>query len=216
MASEDEYAAGENDRRQANIMRMGTVSEVDAAGGLVKVDLGDLVTDWVPWTTPRAGQDRVYTTPDVGEQVVMLTPGEPSQGVVIGSLFQNTSPPNGGDGKERRITFKDGSLVEFDRDGSVLNVQVNAAGSIRLNIGGTTLLLQNGQATLTTPLLVVDAPQSNFTGNVNIAGSLSVDGTSTVSGDMNVQGITSRGQNISNTHTHTGVQPGGGATGAVS
>lgn len=222
--TEDEYSLGEGDRRQANITRFGTVSEVNPATGLVRVDLGDLVTDWIPWTTQRAGQDRIFSTPDVGEQVVVLSPGEPSQGVVIGSLFQNSSPANGDNGKDRRITFKDGTVLEMDREGSVLNVQVNPAGSLRLNIGGTTLLLQDGQATLTTPQLVVDAPQSIFTGAVTVQGLLTylagLVGTggsgASISGGVAITGgsVTHNGKNIGDSHSHSGVQPGGGSTGA--
>lgn len=201
--NEGEYSLGEMDRRLGNALRFGRVAQVDVATGQVKVDLGDLVTDWVPWTTPRAGNDRVWSTPDVGEQVVLVSPGDPSQGVVIGSLFQDSAPANGNQGKDRRITFADGTVVEFDRTGSVLNVQVNAAGSLRLNIGGTTLLLENGKATLTTPELRVASPQTTFTGDVTVQGSTAV------------QGITSRGKNISDTHTHTGVQSGPANTGAV-
>lgn len=221
--TEDDYSLGEGDRRQANIMRMGTVSQVDAANGLVRVDLGDLVTDWLPWTTPRAGQDRIWSTPDTGEQVVVLSPGEPSQGVVIGSLFQNSSPANGSDGKDRRITFKDGTVVEMDREGSALNVQVNPAGSLRLNIGATTLLLQDGQATLTTPQLVVDSPQSIFTGAVTVQGLLtylaglvgSGGGGASITGGVAIIGgsVTHNGTNIGSDHSHSGVQPGGGSTG---
>lgn len=169
---EHEYALGEMDRRIGNVVRYGTVSAVDVANALAKVDLGDLVTDWLPWITPRAGEDRVWTTPDVGEQVVIVTPGEASQGVIIGSLFSNASPANGNAGKDRRITFKDGSVIEFDRDGSLLNVNVNPAGSIALQVGGTTLKLEDGKATLTTPELVVDSPTSTFTGEVTVQGLL--------------------------------------------
>lgn len=226
---ETEYTLGEMDRRMGNALRFGTVAEVNASNGTVRVDLGDLTTDWIPWTTPNAGQDRVWSAPDVGEQVVVASPGEPSQGVVIGSLFQNTTPANGNQGKDKRITFKDGSILEMDRDGSVLNVQVNPAGSIRLNIGSTTLLLANGQATLTTPVLMVDAAQSTFTGAVNVQGLLTyadglagsggsgatLNGPLTVTGNVTTTGaLTNNGKSVGGSHSHSGIQPGGGTTGA--
>jgi phage baseplate assembly protein V len=225
MNEEQGYALGEVDRRLGNVVRIGTVAQIDHATGQVKVDLGDLVTDWIPWATPRAGEDRIWTTPDVGEQVVVASPGEPSQGVVIGSLFQTAHPQNGNQGKDRRITFSDGTVVEFDRTGSVLNVQVNPAGSIRLNIGGTTLLLEDGQATLTTPLLLVDAPQSTFSGNVLVEGQLTYQGgmsgsggVTSVSGNAEFSGgtMTHNAKNIGASHTHTNVQPGVGTSGPPS
>lgn len=170
--TDDDYAMGELDRRLANILRVGTVTQVDAAKGLARVDLGELETDWLPWQTSRAGGDRYWTTPDVGEQVTVVSPGDPSQGVIMGSLFQDAHPQNGSDGKDRRMSFQDGSVVEFDRTGSRLNVTVQPAGSITLNIGGTMLKLEAGKTTLTTPQLVVDSPQSTFTGKVSVQGLL--------------------------------------------
>lgn len=149
MSSENEYSGGEADRRLANIMRQGTIHAVDPATSMVQVDLGDLVTDWIPWTTPRAGDDRIYTTPDVGEQVVILSPGEPSQGMVIGSLFRNDSPANGNNGKDRRITFKDGTVVEMDRDSSVMNVTMPAAGNMNLTVGASKIEISNARIQLT-------------------------------------------------------------------
>lgn len=225
MSDENDYALGELDRRLANVVRHGTISEIDHANALVKVDLGDLVTDWIPWHTPRAGQDQVWTTPDVGEQVTIISPGDPSQGVVVGSLFQTAHPANGNAGKDRRITFKDGSFVEFDREGSVMNVQVNPAGSIRLNIGSTTLLLENDKATLTTPELLVDSPQSTFTGQVLVQGLLTYQAgmsgsggtgaTASIQGNVQVTSgnVTADGIGLK-THTHT--DPQGGTTGAPS
>jgi phage baseplate assembly protein V len=191
MSDERDYAHGEMDRRLANAVRFGTIAEIDYAKAMVKVDLGDLVTDWVPWTTPRAGEDQVWTTPDVGEQVVLVSPGDPSQGVVLGSLFQAAHPQNGNAGKDRRITFKDGTVVEFDRDGSVLRIIVNAAGSVLVKIGATELAMQDGQATL-------KAANISLEGNVTITGG----------------SLTHNGTNVGSTHTHGGVTPGGASTAA--
>lgn len=194
MMDEHEYALGEVDRRLANVLRFGTITAVDTAKGLAKVDLGDMVTDWVPWSTPRAGNDRVWSTPDVGEQVALLSPGDPSMGVITGSLFQSAHPQNGNDGKDRRVTFSDGTVLEFDRSGSVMNITVNPAGNVNVTVGATELHLVNGSATLK-------------------ASTITLDGDVTVTGATSVQGITSRGHNISNTHTHTLVTPGAGTSG---
>lgn len=193
---EHDYALGDMDRRMGNLMRFGTVSAVDTANALVKIDLGDLVTDWVPWTTARAGQDRAWSVPDVGEQVVLLSPGDPSQGVVIGSLFQTAHPANGNAAKDWRITFKDGTVIEHDRDSGALNVQASTGGSIRLNVGSTTLLLQNGQATLT-------ADAITFNGPLTVNGNVATTGT-----------LTNNGKNVGSTHTHSGVTAGPSNTGA--
>lgn len=193
--NEHSYALGEMDRRLGNLLRFGTVSQVDYVKALVKVNLGDLVTDWLPWATTSAGQDRVWKAPDVGEQVVLLSPGDPSQGVVIGSVFQTAHPANGSAGKDWRITFKDGTVIEFDRDASALNVTLKSTGTAKIKVGATELQLQDGQATMK-------------------ATAITLDGNVTITGTTSVQAITAGGKNIGGTHTHSGVQTGGGTTGA--
>lgn len=223
---EQEYALGELDRRMGNLLRFGTVVAVDTSteNGLAKVDIGDLVTDWIIWLTPSAGDDRVWFAPSIGEQVAVFSPGDPSQGCIVGSAFQNAFPANGNNAKDRRITFKDGSVVEFDREASALNVQVNPAGSIRLNIGGTTLLLQDAQTTLTTPALIVDSPVSTFTGAVNVGGLLTFSAGITgsggsgysmsITGDVSFTGLLSNnGKSVGSALRVTGVQAGGDTSG---
>ena len=189
MMGEQHYALGELDRRLGNLLRFGTVSEVDAGRALVRVDLGDLVTDWVPWATRSAGHNREWSALDVGEQVALLSPGDPSLGLVVGSLFQDSHPANGNTGKDWRITFKDGTVLEFDRDASALRVVVAPVGSIVVQVGSTELSMQGGQATL-------KAADISLQGNVAISGG----------------SLTHNGVNIGSTHAHGGVQTGGGNT----
>lgn len=212
--NELDYALGEMDRRMGNMLRFGTVAEVDPAGALAKVDLGDLVTDWLPWGTPHAGQDRVWWTPDVGEQVAIVTPGDPSMGFIIASLFSNANPANGNAAKDRRITFKDGTVVEFDREGSVLQVIVKDTGNIKVKVGATQLTMQDGQATLKATAITLDG-NVTVTGTTTMQGDATMQANATVQGSTSVQAITSRSKNISNTHTHSGVQPGAANTGGV-
>ena len=54
----------------------------------------------------------------------------------------------------------------------------------------------------------VDAPEAEFTGSVRINGTLAVQGDITFAG-----AVTANGKRIDDTHTHTGVQPGGGVSG---
>lgn len=61
----------------------------------------------------------------------------------------------------------------------------------------------------------VIAPTVKIVGAVTIEGSLEVKGPSTLTGNIASTGtITNNGKRIDSTHTHTGVTPGGGSTGA--
>lgn len=62
--------------------------------------------------------------------------------------------------------------------------------------------------------LEATAPTTKIVSEVTIEGSLTVNGPSTLTGDITSTGtITNNGKAIDSTHTHTGVQPGGGSTG---
>lgn len=215
------YSMGELDRRVGNVLRIGTVFAFDPAQG-VKVDIGDLVTDWLPIGVGRAGKQRSWNPKSIGEQVLIAAPdGEVSQGVVVCSLPCDAFPENGSTPDLWRETFADGTVVEYDQATGSLRADVTSAGSITLHIGGTVLTLRDGQATLVADDVTVQAPQTTFTGNVQIGGGLSVagggtGGTSTITGNFNISGggLTHNGKNIGSSHTHGGVQTGGGSTGA--
>lgn len=196
----------EHDRQVGNLVMVGTIRELDEANALVRVDVDGLVTDWIPFTAARAGPGvRTWAAPEVGEQVVMVAPyGDPAQGVVLGSIYQDDHAAPANLKTTTRTEFADGAFIQYDREGHKYDINVPAGGAITLTIGQTVLKLEDGQATLTTPKCVVDAPESQFTGNVTI------DGNATVNGSTAVKAITSNDVNIGSTHVHGGVQPGGG------
>lgn len=192
-------ALAETDRRLANLIRFGTVAHLDEALALVRVECGDILTDWLPWATLRAGPDRTWHAPEVGEQVMVLAPsGDMTQAGVLPAFYSDANPPPASVKTTHRTQYQDGAFLQYDRAGHHWALDVPAAGSIILHIGATTLLLEDGKATLTTPEFLVDSPQSTFTGNVDIEGSLSVTGSS----------VTHRGTNIGDTHTHGGIDRG--------
>src|SRR5262249_13322670 len=122
-----EYALPDLDRRLANMIRIGAVTEVDLDAKRAKIDIGDDdPTDWIPWAVPKAGKDRDWHAPDVGEQVIVFSPsGEFGQGVIWGSIYQDDFPANGNEQTATRTTFDDGSVVEYDRNSHALNLTLH-------------------------------------------------------------------------------------------
>lgn len=104
------------ERRLANQIQMGTVAQADYGAARVRVQCGDLLTGWLPWTTQRAGADRAWWAPEVGEQVVVLSPcGNPAMGVVSGSLYQDAHPAPASSPDISTQVFADGLVVTHDR-----------------------------------------------------------------------------------------------------
>lgn len=159
---EQHYALGEMDRRLANLVRYGTVSAVDTANALAQVSLDDgASTDWVPWMTARAANDRVWRAPEVGEQVVLLSPGEPSQGVILGSIFQTAHPANGNSQDVERTTYQDGTVVEYDRAAHQLLVDASAS-------SGTVLVKCSTATVQAATSVTLDTPATHCTGKLTV------------------------------------------------
>lgn len=173
----------EAERRISNLVLMGQITDIDSAQARVKVAAGAITTTWIPFATARAGHDRTWHMPEIGEQVIVACPcGDINQGVVVGSVYREAHPAPADTPEISRSTYKDGASIEYNREGHTYFMDVPAGGHIRLKIGKTTLELRDDGSTLTTPELLVDCPQSRFTGHVEIAKGLTVynpDGTST-------------------------------------
>lgn len=58
-----------------NLIRTGTVTEVDRENWLCRVKVGELETNWINWLTLRAGCARTWWCPSPDEQVVVLSMG---------------------------------------------------------------------------------------------------------------------------------------------
>ena len=206
------HTAAEFDRRLANVVRVGTITALDAASALVRVSLGDgLITDWLPWLTHRAGPDRTWHAPEPGEQVVVLSPsGELDQGVVLPALYQDAHPEPANSADVHRTVYADGSVVEYDRAAHRLTVNVGS-GSVVVNCATATVHASDS--------VTLDTPETQCTGNLTVAKALAVnnaDGVaypSTINGTLRVQGGDVLADEISLKHHKHPENDAGGPTG---
>lgn len=151
-------------RRMENLIRPGTVDAADYAAARVRVRSGDLLTDWIPWFTQRAGNDRDWWAPEEGEQVVLLCPsGDPAQGFALPAGFQQAHPAPANSADVHRREYADGSFVEYDRAAHRLivtvnggDVQLNATGNVDAAIGGNLEAIADGHAKVTANNIELD------------------------------------------------------------
>lgn len=136
----ESFSFSEIDRKLANLIRLGTVKEADYKKARVRIQIGKILTDWLPWVTSRAGQDRNWSAPSVGEQVVLLSPsGEMAQGVVIPAIYQQKHPAPSDKETDATLVFQDGSKVLYDKEKHHLTVSVVTDGTLTLKIGESSL-----------------------------------------------------------------------------
>lgn len=182
----------EINRLLENLIRFGTVAEVQHVPPRVKVQTGGMLTTWLPWLAWRAGENREWDPPTVNEQVLLLSPsGQLANGVAVTGLFSDLIPANGDRAGLHRRTYADGAVVEYD---SVAHHLVAT-----LPDGGTTELIS--------------------TGGIHIKGDITHEGNYVQTGNQTVTGLVTVTQDVIAagislvTHTHGGVQVGGSKTG---
>lgn len=103
-------------RINENTVRVGTVTQVDAAKGLAKIDIGTdknpLVTDWRPWTE-QAGAIKSWSPPSVGEQVRLVSPaGEIAAGWIDRGGFSDANPQPHDKDAEAVVTIGDTRITK--------------------------------------------------------------------------------------------------------
>ncbi|MGO4521118.1 phage baseplate assembly protein V [Dyella sp. 2RAF44] len=170
---------GDHDRMLGNMLMIGVVELLDEEAARVRVDVDGLLTDWIPWGTRRAGPDADWWAPEPGEQVLVGCPyGDPSQGVVICSIFQDAYPAPANLKTKRRVAFGDGSSVEYDREAHALTVTVGTGSVVvnckTANVNATeSITATTKTATVTaSDSLTVDTPKAKFTKDVDVGGTL--------------------------------------------
>lgn len=198
------FAQAETERVLANLVRVGVVSELDAANARVRCTVGGLTTDWIPWLAMRAGATRTWSAPRAGEQVLILSPyGDGAQAVALPAIYRDDYPAPATSQDVEQVTFPDGSVVKFDSSAHALTVNVGT-GSVTVNCATATV-----KATTSVKL---DTPVTTCTGALTVQGKitgqggLAVSGGSgaTVSGNMTITGgnVTADGIGLK-THHHT-------------
>lgn len=210
------FALAEMERLLANLIRVGTVTALDSANARVKVAVGGLATDWLPWITARAGATRTWSAPRAGEQVLVLSPyGDPAQAVVVPSIYQDDHPAPANSQDIERVEFPDGAVVEYDSAAKVMTV--TTSGNVIVNCSQAVI---NAESSVT-----LNTPQTTCTGNLTVEGLLTYLGgmvgsggsgaSAQITGNVAFSGgtLTHNSTDIGSTHKHGGVQTGGGQTG---
>ena len=213
----DAWAQAETERILANMIRLGAVSELDEANARVRVKVGGLTTDWLPWLTSRAGATRTWSAPRPGEQVIVLAPyGDPAQAVALPAIYQDDHPAPSNTKDAEHVVFPDGSTVDYNSATNTLTLTVAGNGKVVVNCKEATI---NAETSVT-----LNTPQTTCKGKLTVEGLLTYlagmqgstgsGAAATIAGNVAFSGgsLTHNGKNIGSTHTHT--DPQGGTTGA--
>lgn len=163
-----------------NIIRVGEVTKTVPSKHMVRVafpDDGD-VSHELPVICPNTKDNSDFHMPDVGEDVLcVFLPGGIEDGFVLGSFYAPEVARPTANQDERKVKFKDGTTVTYNRatheldvviEGTHIhadrtkvdvttpqqvnitttNVTVEASGNISLHSGGSTSIVADGDLTI--------------------------------------------------------------------
>ncbi|NCU07387.1 phage baseplate assembly protein V [Pantoea ananatis] len=122
-----------------NLIRTGTVSDVDPVNWLCRVKTGDLETNWINWLTLRAGNTRTWWQPTVGEQVMLLSMGGNLEtAFALPAIYSDAFPPPDYSENGSTTQFSDGGFFQYEpATGQLLiknikSLRIEAADGIQL------------------------------------------------------------------------------------
>lgn len=176
-----------------NLIRTGTVTEVDRDNWLCRVKVGNLETNWINWLTLRAGNSRTWWKPSVREQVVLFSlGGNLETAFALPDVYSNQFPlPS--DSEDGSVTeYPDGGWFEYEPETGrwyvrgIKSMVIEAADNV----------------TFKTENFVVEADTTRINSNVVINGAVNQGG-----GPMSPNGI------VVDKHAHDKVKSGGDTSG---
>ncbi|MCP5136036.1 MAG: phage baseplate assembly protein V [Gammaproteobacteria bacterium] len=161
----------ELERRLANVLRVGTVTEVDAPAARCRVAIAGEPTAPRPWLTHRAGDAVTWWAPSVGEQVLVLAPqGDLGQAVVLPALYSDATAAPSEQTGEHRTVYPDGAVIRYDSAAHALTADL--PGSASINAAGPVDVTAGADVTVTAPRVVLDAETVRCTGDLDVVGEI--------------------------------------------
>ena len=200
-------------RAVRDLIRIGVVSDIDTEQALCRVQTGELVTNWLHWLTPRAGGARTWWAPSVGEQVLLLSlGGELDTAFVLPAIYSDDFPAPSVSAQAYHIQFPDGAVMEYEPDTGALSVTGIKTASV---VASTSVSVTAPNVTVkASQKIMLDTPEVVCTNKLT-TGSLEVKQGGTMTGNISHSGGSLSSNGIAlHTHKHSGVQTGGGNTGA--
>ena len=182
----------------------------------------------LPFYRPQAGKAAIIMEPQPGDKAIAVFTKRDSSALAVGK--NEAAPPathrafdqadgfliNGILGVEPEIWLRlDPASGEISLSTKAANLEITCreSGDIDIKTGAGKFNIEaTAESTIKAPSIILD-------GNVRITGTLTVDNGSggqnrMTGGFINTGGVVSSNGVTLETHTHTGVQPGGGSTGS--
>jgi len=216
----DQPELNDLNRRIESLVRLGVVEELHLPSARCRVRHGKLLTTWIDWITPRAGNVRHWSPPSIGEQCLLIAPGgDLAAAKAITGIFSTANPAPSASPNLDLILYPDGAVISYDHGAHHLAVTLPGGGTaeitapVSLTVHSPDIRLDGEQTTCTGGLLV-QGPlvwQSGASGRpgtaggpaMSIVGDVGVTGSVAATVDVVAAGVSAVG------HKHGGIKRGG-------
>lgn len=176
--------------------RTGIVVAIDEAAAKVRVQfdaLDGVVSYWLPVLVQKTLSDKCYHMPDPGEHVVCLVDENGEEGVVLGAIYSAADAPPVSSADKFHVTFKDGTVVEYDRSVHKLtadvkgDVSVKATGRCDFDCGSQIFIKSATNVLIQAPVIGMKGGSpavGTFEGSFRLIGNLDVEGNISATGTI--------------------------------
>lgn len=184
--------------------RTGIVTAYDPDNYSAKVELQPegVETGWLPVRTPWSGNGwGMFCPPTPGDEVeIGFQEGGKQAGYVklraFGDRFRPLSVPAG----EFWLVHKTGTFLKFTNDAAA---SLNVVGNLNITVAGQVNLSATGK-------VIASASEFDLTGNLKVTGDITASGE--IYDEGGLKGNIGHIRDIYDSHTHGGIQAGGGNT----
>ena len=136
-------------RRFENLIRIGTIAELDHAARKIRVQSGELLTTWLPYPAEIGNNYKRWQPLRLGTQVVLACPsGDPSQALIISILYSNDIEPPSTDENLDVVEFVDGTKIEYNSQTNTLSI--DCAGDVAVLSKGSVKVVAEQKAVVNT------------------------------------------------------------------
>lgn len=133
--------AAEIQRLISNLIRIGTVVEIDYEKSRARLQCGDNLTNWLPWAEKNGGKTSSWSPPELDELwLIVSAGGDLSQGVMTARLQTDANQPPSRNPDETRTRYPDGTETSYNHVTHTLEINVVGGGTVnviaeKINLG---------------------------------------------------------------------------------
>ena len=215
------------------MFKTGVVTAIDTASAKVRVQfdaLDGVVSYWLQMVRHKTLDDKHYGMPDINEHVLCALDENCEEGYILGAIYSSKDTPPVDSADKYHVTFKDGTILEYDRaehklfadvkgdvealvTGDVTatvqgNVDVTAQGTGNMESTGALTVKSSTMLTLEAPIVYIKGATIGIMGisgsaMATITGNINMTGTLGVTGNITATGTIMDSSGNTNHHSHS-------------